>query len=250
MVVVYFLFPLTEATKQALLWIDLPISLIFLADSFRCLRRAPSKAGYLKWGWLDFLGSVPLLLPLRLARLRRLASAWRTLQVRRLSQVGADLDENRAQSAALIMVLLAIVVLTSSTVAVLEFESQSQGANILSAGEAFWWAFVTLATVGYGDYYPVTVSGRIAAAALMMVGVGIFGVLASYLANFFLPTRSHDEPAGLDEVKAELESLNARLDTLEGMLRDGPAGAVPGGLAKPAPEAPREEYGERREGDA
>ena len=92
MVAVYFLLPLTEATRQALLWIDVPISLIFLADSFRSLRRAPDKRAYLKWGWLDFLGSIPLILPLRLARLRRLAQAWRNLHTQGLSQVGDDLN--------------------------------------------------------------------------------------------------------------------------------------------------------------
>ena len=95
-VAAYFLLPLTGTTKQALLWLDLPISLIFVADSFACLRRAPSKGTYLKWGWLDFLGSIPLVLPLRIARLGRLVRAWRTLRLRRLSQVGEDLDQNRS----------------------------------------------------------------------------------------------------------------------------------------------------------
>ena len=97
MVGAYFLLSLTEATRQALLWIDLPISLIFLADSFRSLRRAPDRRAYLKWGWLDFLGSIPLILPLRLARLRRMVQAWRTLHTQGLSQMGDDLDQNRAR---------------------------------------------------------------------------------------------------------------------------------------------------------
>ena len=222
MLAAYYLIPLTEATEQALLWIDLPISLIFLADSLGCLRRADDKRAYLKWGWLDFLGSIPLILPLRIARLARLIRAWRTLRLRRLSQVGKDLDRNRAESAALITVFLALVVLTMATVAVLEFESEVPQANIRSAGDAFWWAIVTLATVGYGDYYPTTIWGRIAAVALMTVGVGIFGVLASYLANLFLPgSPDDDEVADLDEIKAELAALNTRLDTIEAMLSDG-----------------------------
>jgi len=225
MLAAYYLIPLTQATKEALLWIDFPISLIFLADSFGLLRRAPSKRAYLKWGWLDFLGSIPLVLPLRIARLGRAIRAWRTLRLRRLSQVGEDLDQNRAEGAALIMVLLVIVVLTTATMAVLEFESQVPEANIRSGGNAFWWAIVTLATVGYGDYYPVTIAGRIAAVALMTVGVGVFGVLASYLAHLFLPEGPDDEgmaDAGesgdLDEIKAQLAALNARLDAIQAVL--------------------------------
>jgi len=221
MATTYFLFSLTEATKDALLTFDVVISLIFLADSFGSLRRAPDKRAYLKWGWLDFLGSIPLILPLRIARLARLVRAWRTLRLRRLSQVGEDLDQNRAESAALITVFLAIVVLTTATIAVLEFESEVPQANIRSGGDAFWWAIVTLATVGYGDYYPVTLWGRIAAVALMTMGVGIFGVLASYLANLFLPTTLDDDGVpDLAEIKAELAALNTRLDAIQAMLGD------------------------------
>lgn len=235
MVAAYYLLPLTGATKQALLWIDIPISLIFLADAFRSLRRASDKWAYLKWGWLDFLGSIPLVLPLRIARLARLGRAWRTLRLRRLSQVGEDLDRNRAESAALITVFLALVVLTTATVAVLEFESEVSQANIRSADDAFWWAVVTLATVGYGDYYPVTPWGRIAAVALMTMGVGIFGVLASYLANLFLPTTLDDEEdPDLAEIKAELAALNTRLDAIQAMLGDE---------APPRPEDAGEEPG-------
>jgi len=222
MMAAYYLLPLSEATKEALLTLDVPICLIFLADAVGSLRRAPDKRAYLKWGWLDFLGSIPLVLPLRIARLGRLIRAWRTLRLRRLSQVGEDLEQNRAESAALITVFLAIVVLTTATMAVLEFESEVPQANIRSGGDAFWWAIVTLATVGYGDYYPVTIWGRIAAVALMTMGVGIFGVLASYLANLFLPNAPDDDGApDLEEIKAEFAAVNARLEAIEAMLSDG-----------------------------
>lgn len=241
MVAAYYLLPLTEATKQVLLWLDVPTSLIFLADSFRCLRRAPDKRAYLKWGWLDFLGSIPLILPLRIARLGRLIRAWRTLRTQRLSQVGENLDQNRAQGAALIMVLLAIVVLTTATVATLEFESEVPEANIRTGQDAFWWSIVTMATVGYGDFYPITTWGRAAAVALMTVGIGIFGVLASFLANLFLPKTPDDDGApdpdedpDLAGIKAELAAVNARLDVIQVMLgdrappRSGDTGTEPG----------------------
>lgn len=228
MLAAYFFLPLADATKETLLWIDIPISMIFLADSFRSLRLAPDKRAFLKWGWLDFLGSIPLILPLRIARVGRLLRAGRTLSHRRASDVGKDLDRDRARGAALLMVLLTIMVLTGATVAVLEFESEAVGANIETGQEAMWWALVTMATVGYGEYVPVTGGGRFAAIALMTVGVGIFGVLASYLARLFLPKRDADDgnldlneiKAGLDAVNARLDGMNARLDTIEANLGD------------------------------
>ena len=38
-------------------------------------------------------------------------------------------------------------------------EHEHQGANITRLGDAIWWAVVTITTVGYGDYYPVTTVG-------------------------------------------------------------------------------------------
>lgn len=38
-------------------------------------------------------------------------------------------------------------------------ESQHQGANINKLNDAFWWATATVTTVGYGDFYPVTLAG-------------------------------------------------------------------------------------------
>jgi len=70
-------------------------------------------------------------------------------------------------------------------------EAPAPNANIKTGGESFWWAFVTMTTVGYGDYYPVTEAGRFIGMVTMAVGVAILGVLSSFLASWFLsPSRS------------------------------------------------------------
>ena len=53
------------------------------------------------------------------------------------------------------------------------------GANITTIGDALWWGIVTIATVGYGDYYPVTAVGRIIAVFMMLSGIGIFVLVFS-----------------------------------------------------------------------
>jgi voltage-gated potassium channel len=184
--VAYFFLPLSEATREAIFRSDFVVSLVFLADFLRSLVRAPDKADYLKWGWLDFLGSIPAVLPLHLLRLARLARAWRTVRTRNPRQVLGEFQGDRAQGAFLITVLVALIVLTISGVLVLELEAGALESNIDSGDDAFWWAFVTMTTVGYGDRFPVTPWGRVVAMVLMAVGVGIFGVLTSYLASAFV----------------------------------------------------------------
>lgn len=58
-------------------------------------------------------------------------------------------------------------------------EHQAAGANITSFGDAIWWGFATIATVGYGDYTPVTVPGRVIAVILMLGGIVIVGIVTA-----------------------------------------------------------------------
>ncbi|QTX05194.1 potassium channel family protein [Agromyces archimandritae] len=66
----------------------------------------------------------------------------------------------------------------------LEAEREVPGATITTFGDAVWWAFVTIATVGYGDTYPVTPLGRVAGVALMMGGVAIVGTASATILSF------------------------------------------------------------------
>src|SRR5262252_2816760 len=62
-------------------------------------------------------------------------------------------------------------------------EHEHSGANITTLGDALWWGIVTIATVGYGDYYPVTAVGRIIAVFMMLSGIGIFVLLVGSLSQ-------------------------------------------------------------------
>ena len=73
--------------------------------------------------------------------------------------------------------------MTISSVLIVQFESRSPDANITTGGDGLWWAVVTLTTVGYGDYYPVTTLGRMVGVGVMFAGVGLIGALASILAS-------------------------------------------------------------------
>jgi voltage-gated potassium channel len=70
------------------------------------------------------------------------------------------------------------------SLATLQAERNAPGANITSFGDAIWWAIVTIATVGYGDEYPVTPLGRFYAVLLMAGGIAIVGTASATIISF------------------------------------------------------------------
>jgi voltage-gated potassium channel len=81
--------------------------------------------------------------------------------------------------------ILSIMIVAGSS-SILIAESGDPNANIKTSEEALWWSFVTLATVGYGDYYPVTTGGRIIAVVMSLGGIGLFGAFTGTLMNYFI----------------------------------------------------------------
>lgn len=171
------------------------ISLYLIVDFIVRLLRSRDRRRFLfKFhGYLLFIGS----LPFPFAGLFRLFAYG--LVIRRLRRADYTMMQRiilrkEAQSAMLVTFVAAVIVLEVSSIFILELESQSPEANIQGASDAMWWALVTMATVGYGDNFPVTTEGRLIAVIVMVVGVGIFTVLTSFLAQFFLrPRHGQDE---------------------------------------------------------
>jgi voltage-gated potassium channel len=112
-----------------------------------------------------------------------------------------DVVTNRNKYAAFLTILLTLIVLVVASVLVLQFESKSSDANILTGGDSLWYSIVTITTVGYGDRYPVTPGGRITAVFIMFMGVGIIGALASILSSILVGA-----PAAEAEAETEVET--------------------------------------------
>jgi len=117
--------------------------------------------------------------------------------------------------------LVSLIILIGGT-AVYLVEHEHHGANITSLGDAFWWAVVTIATVGYGDYYPVTVVGRLIAIFMMFSGIGLFVLLLSTLsrrrlkrAESRLEAKTEPQPVLLrDDTKAAIKN---KIDGIENL---------------------------------
>jgi voltage-gated potassium channel len=59
---------------------------------------------------------------------------------------------------------------------------QGADANIITFSDAAWWAVTTMPMVGYGDRFPITGTGRLAAVALMVGGIAVLGVVTATIA--------------------------------------------------------------------
>ncbi|GAB6098583.1 potassium channel family protein [Halanaerocella petrolearia] len=97
------------------------------------------------------------------------------------------------------LLIIVITVLPISAGGILVVE---KGVYFQSFGDALWWAIVTATTVGYGDMYPQTFSGRLIAILVMMLGIGTFGGITAKLADIFIETKRRKE---FGEVPARYE---------------------------------------------
>lgn len=205
--------------SKVILIVAVGISIILMLDAVRRLIHAPDRKRFL-WqfsGWLVFIGSLPLPL-FSLASL-----AWYFLLVRKLRRselltMSKVVVEQRARSTLLAVILAAIVVIEISSIAIIRTESGQADALIHTASDALWWSLVTVATVGYGDLYPVTNPGRVVGVVLMILGVGLFGVLTSYLAKSFLEPQKDRKPKALKPKAGAASDLSVQLDSIRQLI--------------------------------
>lgn len=59
--------------------------------------------------------------------------------------------------------------------------------------DSFWWVMTTVTTVGYGDFYPVTIPGRLYAVFLYILGIGLIGVVIGKVIDGFSQLRLKQE---------------------------------------------------------
>ncbi len=219
------LLPLGEATLTALSVFDNVICVVFLFDfAINLLGSHPRSEYFVRQrGWLDLLGSLPSLgflratALLRLARLSRLARITRILRGENRRALVQDIVRNRGEYAIFITLLAAFLVISVATVIIVQVESTNPDSNIRTGGDALWWAFVTITTVGYGDKYPVTAIGRTTAVFVMFAGVGIIGSLASILASLLVPSAEETAAAAdaADAAQAAMTGTTGATGTTE-----------------------------------
>ena len=154
---------------------------------------------------------LPMLRPLRVLRV------FTALQM--LIRHGGRVSVGQTLGGAVGATLMLMVV---AAVAILDAERGRPGSTIQNYGDSLWWSAVTATTIGYGDVYPVTPSGRIVAFGLMLVGISMIGVVTASIAAWFV---GRNDEAAESEVVAEIRALREQVSRLlDGRLPDGATG--------------------------
>jgi voltage-gated potassium channel len=217
---------LSSGQKGALFVADLVLWSVFLADYIvRVFLLAPKRLAY-ALQWLNLfdvvvLLSVPVLLVARTAilgyvRFFRMVSVGLRL-IRGGTHVHAQTKRAAPTlrvAAGRILAVFASVVVIVSVIVVWRAEKDVSGASIKSLWDALWWATVTLFTIGYGDKYPITPGGRVAAVFLMVVGIALFGWLTATLASLVAGQDRASETKRLrSHLEREFTQIDERLDS-------------------------------------
>lgn len=148
----------------------------FVVDFATRLYLSQDRRDYAVSHWYDVaLIVLPMLRPLRLLRLLAFA------RVLNRSAAGSLVGKVSAYVAG-----TAVMALGLGALAVLDAEQDASGSNITTFGDALWWSATTVTTVGYGDLFPVTTTGRFVAVALMLVGIACIGAITAGVAAWLV----------------------------------------------------------------
>jgi len=114
---------------------------------------------------------------------------------------------------------VAVLVVLNFAFLVVVFEHGADGASITSVPVALWWTACTVSTVGYGDYTPVTVGGRIVAVLIMGVGLTTVAVITAQIASSFM-----DQAAARREIADRAEGTGDEVEIAPSIPEASPAG--------------------------
>jgi voltage-gated potassium channel len=228
--------PLGAVDDHFLALAEAAITIAFVAEFALRLYAAPSRRAYLLGHWIDLLALLPAIRWLRVARLASVLRMTRILRLgvlvrllAQLNRVGDDIRWIAARNGVHVILSLAVGLSFVGGSLVWELEHRVNP-TFAHFGDAIWWAFATMTTVGYGNG-PVTLAGRIVAAVIMVAGIACYGVITATVTAVFLRDRASERATRTDELVALLEDIRARLVRLEqASAGQAPSAAADGAL--------------------
>jgi voltage-gated potassium channel len=185
-VFVDILYPLTDAQRLVLRTFDLAVCVILALDFVVRLRSSTNKRKFILRHLYEFPAMVPLFLTgadsttflyyLRLIALFRIIRLYNIMAY----VEGSDL---------IILATMSGICIIFGGFAIFIFEAGAPGSNIESLGESMWWSIETITTVAYGEYYPVTLEGKIVASVMMFAAIAFLWTFVGALGSRFAEKR-------------------------------------------------------------
>lgn len=199
---------LSQIDRNFLFIINIIVFVSFATDYFVELFLCKQKSEYVRREWSSLLIWITQLIALLptfgfLGVLRGIRAIRVFSAVARISGIvissrseGGKLFKNHAASLAF---GLSSFTLVTSAVAFTLAEDVGEFGRVNSFFDALWWSAATITTVGYGDIYPVTATGRFIAVFTMLVGISTLAVVTARIAQFLLsPDKAEETPKHLD----------------------------------------------------
>ena len=104
--------------------------------------------------------------------------------------------------------------------AVTEAERGVDGANIANVWQGWWWSFITMATVGYGDKFPVSAEGQWVAVIIVLTGIALLGTISAFLASWFIDNIEKVETEILDDSEKTKETISELLVEVKALRKE------------------------------
>lgn len=182
------LVPVDPEVAKLLTFFDMISCFIFLIDWYRRFRMAENKWKFSLFNSIDLVASLPFLYVFSYvgyAKIVRLVGLFRIIKIfGGVNRVIYYLRTNKIQALKLTFSIMVLVIMISSPVIILNVEKDV--GNIKTAEQALWWAYCTLSTIGYGDFYPVTSLGRVLAVIVSIGGISLFGLTSGLIIEYFV----------------------------------------------------------------
>ncbi|MFD4377615.1 potassium channel family protein [Streptomyces sp. NPDC058486] len=201
----------------------------FALDYLVRLCLAPARWAFVRSHPLDLLAVLlPLVQPLRLLRL-----VSTLLLVGRRARMAPQITLTTYVAGAVVGLMM------FGSLAVLHVERDAPDGNIKTLGDAVWWSFTTMTTVGYGDHAPTTGLGRVLAVGLMLSGIALLGVVTANIAAWFIARFERDDAVErrqtelLETLTREVRELRAEVARLSAPV---PPQGAPQGVLEGVPE--------------
>lgn len=147
-----------------------------------------------------------------------LLPAWRIVSFLAMIHLTANRQYKRLSELAVKLFGYTAIFIIMFALAIYSVESSEPGAMIRDLPTAYWWTFTTLATVGYGDVYPITGIGRVIAVVVMLYGVGMVAVATGALASWIIEKIGGREEQEYPATKADVDDLRQEISELRALL--------------------------------